>query len=1064
MKTVFLSSTFRDMHFERDLIHESVSPQINRTAAQYGDHVSFCDLRWGINTLSMDEDESSRKVLRVCFDEIDRCRPYMIVFIGSRYGWIPEEDLIQSSIEGRDLVLEDLERSVTELEIEYGALSRLSGGDSAAPVHVFFYFRHIEGAPPPVYRCEDDLHEAKLNALKARIERLAGGRLREYTVRWDENEQKLLGEETLGDMIRQDLLSDFSPEWEAEKNLSPLQRTLRTQLSIARQKDFPTSRRTRLIDEYLSATAEESAIVIQGESGCGKSVLMSAMVHTLLKDGHDVLPVFSGSTLETNDASDLARLCIRFLEERLGVRPQDSFENFEAMRLRLIELGARYSETAHKELYICIDALDQLFPDETRDKLLFLIPEPGAHIHYILSALSSHPINAPIRTFTVPPVAKDEQALIVQGILEDHRRELDPAVIQALTAKTSAASPLYTGMLLTRLMMLRRDDFEAIHDMGDGMENISLYQQRLVQSFPNQPDAAVIDLIHAASERVGGSLVQKALAYLAFSRHGLRQEDLFSLFSADGLNFSGLDFSLFVQYLSDFFLVRDDGRYDFTHVRIRESIFRYFANARDACLQNIFSLLLSLPEDDPVRILELGYHAMAGGHPETVYQLAVSGSEAAKDALSKDVREFSLSDHGAFIIRLNQQTVNRPDRIHFMKFVIFRLLTEFALSRSETQIRSHIIDQILLTIDPASPIAAEFFISAAECCMILASKENLARARQYYDLAIPIYDRLYSQTANVKVLDAYLYALAKSSENDVHDGKQERAYETASRGLALSEKTGNRNYLTLFYTNAVSSLYFIGSTKKFVEKKPLFGLIGKHEGEEELQKAVALAQKGDTVLERLYQNGRFNERGLIHFAQFKHIYADAVESLLGPENMKKARQIYLRAAEIGLDPRNTWNIENATLRAQLYGALTTSIIDSEDWASFDEAISYTEKALSISRFVYRQTQTVESEQRMVSSICSLAQLYLAKKTEPEEGFLESLIDEAVDRSERLAQQYPGSGSISSLARSYHLRATFGTCLGDISAMHYLAKSKQLFPAIAATQSKFFLKAWKNLKG
>lgn len=47
MKTIFLSSTFQDMHYERDVIHDRVTPALNRLARQYGESVAFCDLRWG---------------------------------------------------------------------------------------------------------------------------------------------------------------------------------------------------------------------------------------------------------------------------------------------------------------------------------------------------------------------------------------------------------------------------------------------------------------------------------------------------------------------------------------------------------------------------------------------------------------------------------------------------------------------------------------------------------------------------------------------------------------------------------------------------------------------------------------------------------------------------------------------------------------------------------------------------------------------------------------------------------------------------------------------------------
>ena len=73
MNTIFVSSTFRDMQMERDALQTRVLPALNETAEQYGQTVSFCDLRWGIDTSDLESEEGSRKVLDVCLDEIDRC-------------------------------------------------------------------------------------------------------------------------------------------------------------------------------------------------------------------------------------------------------------------------------------------------------------------------------------------------------------------------------------------------------------------------------------------------------------------------------------------------------------------------------------------------------------------------------------------------------------------------------------------------------------------------------------------------------------------------------------------------------------------------------------------------------------------------------------------------------------------------------------------------------------------------------------------------------------------------------------------------------------------------------
>lgn len=44
MKTFFVSSTFQNMCYEREIIHNQVTPVLNGLDKQYGGRVAFCDL------------------------------------------------------------------------------------------------------------------------------------------------------------------------------------------------------------------------------------------------------------------------------------------------------------------------------------------------------------------------------------------------------------------------------------------------------------------------------------------------------------------------------------------------------------------------------------------------------------------------------------------------------------------------------------------------------------------------------------------------------------------------------------------------------------------------------------------------------------------------------------------------------------------------------------------------------------------------------------------------------------------------------------------------------------
>ena len=219
MKSIFVSSTFKDMQKERDLLRDEVLPEINKVARLYGESIRFSDLRWGIDTTSLSEIESGETVLSACFDEIDRARPYMIVLLGEHYGFIPKQEIIQNEINKRKgFKLESTDISYTQLEIEYGALL-----NSKSVEHTFFYFRELEGDNLPDYFVEGrEENKEKLNKLKERIRKVAGNRVFSYKAKWDGSE--VTGLDGFVQQVKIDVLREFEEEWKRISQLNPIEK------------------------------------------------------------------------------------------------------------------------------------------------------------------------------------------------------------------------------------------------------------------------------------------------------------------------------------------------------------------------------------------------------------------------------------------------------------------------------------------------------------------------------------------------------------------------------------------------------------------------------------------------------------------------------------------------------------------------------------------------------------------------------------------------------------------------------------------------------------------------
>src|ERR1035441_5951802 len=90
---LFISSTFRDMHAERDELNRVVFPALEERLKGRRCRLEPIDLRVGVETDSTKtEQERELRILKVCLAEIERSRPFLLVLLGDRYGWVPGED------------------------------------------------------------------------------------------------------------------------------------------------------------------------------------------------------------------------------------------------------------------------------------------------------------------------------------------------------------------------------------------------------------------------------------------------------------------------------------------------------------------------------------------------------------------------------------------------------------------------------------------------------------------------------------------------------------------------------------------------------------------------------------------------------------------------------------------------------------------------------------------------------------------------------------------------------------------------------------------------------------
>lgn len=138
---IFISSTFNDMHAERDYLIKQVFPELREWCAQRKLNLIDIDLRWGVTEQDATQ---NKRVVQVCLERIDACRPFFLCFLGQRRGWVPsaadvsDDTLAQFPDLGEHLGT----ASVTEMEILHALIHPFRQGEEFDRVkYAFFYLR-----------------------------------------------------------------------------------------------------------------------------------------------------------------------------------------------------------------------------------------------------------------------------------------------------------------------------------------------------------------------------------------------------------------------------------------------------------------------------------------------------------------------------------------------------------------------------------------------------------------------------------------------------------------------------------------------------------------------------------------------------------------------------------------------------------------------------------------------------------------------------------------------------------------------------------------------------------
>ncbi len=614
------------MQAERDLVQERVIPALRKEARRYGENVGVIDLRWGVDTSTLETQEGAAKVLKVCLDEIERSHPYMLIFLGERYGTMMREDQIQKAVSNRSDKYEtnDFIKSITALEVEYGALSEKYGELDRCIVCFRNPVVHmLDGIEKELYAEHKEEGKRKLQELKERIAHDLGDpeRLISYSCTWDNSVRQLVGfhvdGKPLEDVLIEAFLELFQEEWKEYESMSWQEKEQLAFRALMESKLHSFVGREQLLERYYQKVVNSTCpLILQGQIGSGKTSIICKLVKRLQEERKIVFSFFAGVGSMSSTAEYFIQQLVYYLEKLLekeehygekeaqqNGRETITYDDWKAYLHELIS-----QDLGNRKVYIFLDGLEQLQQDEHVKNLDFFMQ--GEKIQFIISCVDWYKLPTKFimerEVESIPLLTKEEARGVLKGIFTSYARNTYADIEKEILEKENAGNPLYLAVLIQRLNML---DADELGKASTEQEIVSLGVD-VIRNMPDEIEEAFVSVMYNGVDKVSENmdLLQEVLRYLAISRNGLRMQDMQGIFEKQGIKFPVLDFTLLLKYLDSFFYIQVDDRINFANGMIRNGVRKQIDDIR-AYEENIYRYIKELPFDDMLRRKEGMYYA-----------------------------------------------------------------------------------------------------------------------------------------------------------------------------------------------------------------------------------------------------------------------------------------------------------------------------------------------------------------------------------------------------------------------------------------------------------------------
>ncbi|XP_071492969.1 telomerase protein component 1-like [Diadema antillarum] len=530
---VFISSTFRDMHGERDLLTRFVFPELRAKARTRFVNLYEVDLRWGVN----EEQTKHSSSVEICLREAKRCDLFLGM-LGNRYGYMPPSypDLSDED-EFYWLRWHPDGRSITELEMYHKALY-----SDESTAKAFFYIRNSEflkDVPNKIrgqFEDSSDQTKEKLANLKDTIRNSGCEVFDSYPCKFGgvvEGKPVVMGLEDFGRRV-------INNVWNYIENTFPEDGEILDEVAhegaqhnmfLQSQLVTFTGRQTQL-KQCLDVIkkAESNLVLLSGKHGCGKTALLASVVDTMMskleeQDKRNILIHFVGAVSGSAHVTPLLRRLCSELQRRFGLEIQipQEYKNLVSEFPRFLEKAATHVDSTCK-LVIFIDGINNMDTAYQARNLDWLPQNIPQNVVFVLSAVSGTPAHAAAvrRQATVVelgPLDLMDKAEVVRRTLASYHKTLDESPfnnqMKLLVSKKEANLPLFLKLACEELRV-----FGVFEEVSIRLKAMSHTISTLLQ-----------EVLKRLEDDHGVDIITTALALLVSSRDGLLEEDLHHLLS-----------------------------------------------------------------------------------------------------------------------------------------------------------------------------------------------------------------------------------------------------------------------------------------------------------------------------------------------------------------------------------------------------------------------------------------------------------------------------------------------------------------------------------------------------